>query len=65
MDNIKKLYDEIFTDNGDIKSCGREKCKELIALLETTYPNIDFGNKNTGFMNVKNIKEIINTILSN
>jgi len=61
MKNIQiiKLYTEIFDKNGEIKPCGRDKCKKLIMLLSEAEPSIDFGNAETGFMNVDNIRNYI------
>ncbi len=56
---MKKLYQEVFNEDGTIKLCGREKCSELIEALSGKYPEEDFGNKKTGMINVEKIKEYI------
>lgn len=61
-ERILKIYEEVFEENGDIKSCGREKCKELILEMTKVYSNVNFGNKETGFMHIENIKKYINLI---
>lgn len=61
MKNIEiiKLYKEIFDSEGNVRAVGREKCKKLISLLSEANKDIDFGNEETGFMNVENIKNFI------
>lgn len=58
LDNFKTLYNEVFDKNNEVKACGREKCKNLIKLASTIKPNIDFGNENTGFMNIDNMIQL-------
>ena len=55
---FQKVYKEVFDANGNIKPCGRMKCKELIMLASQIDKNTDFGNSETGFMNVENIKKL-------
>lgn len=58
-EQILNLYNEIFDENGNVKSCGRKKCKQLINLLTEEYPDRKFGDSNTGFMNIKEIKAVL------
>lgn len=58
LDNFKTLYNEVFDKNNEVKVCGREKCKNLIKLASTIKPNIDFGDENTGFMNIDNMIQL-------
>ena len=51
-------YKKVFDEDGDIKACGREACKALIRECEDKWPDIDFGNSETGMMNVENIKKM-------
>jgi hypothetical protein len=53
MDNVRSLVFEVIDQNGNMRACGREKCKELIRILKDLYPNVDFGNPETGFVNQK------------
>lgn len=57
MSDIKELYSAVFDEHGEIKLCGREACKRLISACLERNPNGDFGDINTGMMNVANIKE--------
>lgn len=53
---FKYLFSEVFDSNGDVKLCGRKKCKELIHVskaLSTVY-----GNEETGMMHVDAIKAL-------
>jgi hypothetical protein len=60
MCNIKELYNEVFDENGNVKLCGREKCKELIMACNLKWPDIDFGDLTSGFMNIEKIKFFVN-----
>lgn len=55
MNDFLKLYEEIFNSENEVKICGRDKCKNLIKLASEINSNVDFGNIDTGFMNIKNI----------
>lgn len=59
MDRLKTLYSEVFNDDGSIKVCGRDKCKHLISCLSDMYPDKYFGDVNTGFLNIKAIREVM------
>ena len=56
---IKELYDEVFDSNGNVKLCGREKCKKLIDACKNAYKGVDFGDSETGYMNIDNIKKYV------
>lgn len=61
MDEFKTLYSEVFDENGNVRNCGREKCKKLINACQTMYEEKygktkDFGNNENGFMKIKAIK---------
>ena len=57
MEELKKLYNEVFDTNGKIRFCGRDKCVALILAMEKQFEGVDFGNKGNGFLNIKNIQE--------
>ena len=57
-----KLYDEVFDETGAVKAVGREHTKALIEACEQYSSNTDFGSKDTGFMNVDNIKLLRNKL---
>ena len=56
---LKELYDKVFDSNGGIKPCGRDNCKKLIEACRIEFPEVDFGNPSTGYMNVENIKKYV------
>ena len=56
---FKEKYDAVFNENGSVKLCGREKCKDLIIacmVLSKNGTKNYFGNPDTGMMNVENIQ---------
>lgn len=53
-EETKRLFNECL-DGNKMKNCGREKCIDLIINLEELFPNVDFGNNKTGFLNVENV----------
>lgn len=56
------IYNDVFDQNGNIKPCGRTITSKLIELAQVLKPGIDFGNKNTGVMNVVNIKALFSEL---
>lgn len=56
------LYNNVFDENDSIKAVGRGHTKYLIEACEQFSSNTDFGSKNTGFMNVANIKMLRNKL---
>ena len=61
LDNISRLYKEVFSDNGEVRLCGREQCKELVKELEELREDlnsIDIGSSTSGFLNIDGIKNL-------
>lgn len=58
MNLLEEKYNKVFDADGDVKACGREITKELIAACMKLEPRTDFGNIQTGVMNVENIKQL-------
>ena len=58
---LRSLYNEVFDENGNVRSCGRDKCKELIIETEGVFGG-RFGNQETGFMDVKKIKKYLSAL---
>ena len=56
------LYDLVFDENGNIKACGREICKELIVLANQIEKNVKHGDETTGMMEVDTIKSLRATL---
>jgi hypothetical protein len=59
---VLDLYNTVFDDHGNVKACGRDACKKLISACQKENPMIDFGNLETGMMNISNIQRLIKTI---
>lgn len=53
MYDVRSLVFEVIDEHGNMRACGREKCRELILVLKEKYPGVDFGNPETGFVNQK------------
>lgn len=53
-----KLAEVIFKPDGSINACGRKACIELIELAEQLESDKRFGDKTTGFMDVREIKQL-------
>lgn len=56
-------YNKVFNAEGNIKSCGREYCKQLIELaIQIGDKDKHYGEVRTGFMDTDNIKELYNSL---
>ena len=62
--NFLKLYYLAFNNKGEVKNCGRNVCKELIKAAYKINNTTDYGNPETGFMNIENIKILYEEILN-
>lgn len=58
MQEFEKTYNQVFDEHGNVKFCGRDVTRRLIHLCQQVDTNTDFGNQETGFMNVENIKRL-------
>ena len=56
---VNDMYLLVFDENGNVKACTRTECMKLIDLLEKKFPNEDFGNMRTGFMDVEKINNLM------
>lgn len=56
--NFFEKYDVVFDESGDVKLCGRNACRDLIFAAAAISPNQNFGDVNSGYMNVENIKKL-------
>lgn len=67
---ILRLYQSVFDIDANVRSCGRESCKRLICALQQDCDNrklsdvYDFGNADTGVMNVVTIHCYISKFFS-
>ena len=62
IDELKKLFDEVYTFDGEIRACGRNKCVKLIEAASYLYPHMYLGDTDTGKMQVLNLLSIRNTL---
>lgn len=61
--DLKSQYQIVFDEDGNVKTCGRKNCSKLIELCEmATNGQMDFGNKETGIMNVELIKLTVQSL---
>lgn len=60
---LDQLYKEVFSSDGCVKACGREKCSNLIKACQSFDNSIDFGNVETGSMNVCKIRSFCKEML--
>ena len=66
-----KLFNQVFDSNGNIKSCGRTTCMQLIQAAMKLDPNAnkeyygvgDSESSKRGFMNVQHIKALHDKIM--
>lgn len=62
VESFLALYDEVFNSDGSVKPCGRFKCMNLIESAKQLEKDIDFGDMQTGFMRIVNIKALYNKV---
>lgn len=55
QERFDQLYYGVFTTNDRMKICGRSACMRLLDYLYSVCDGIDFGNQETGFLNVGNV----------
>lgn len=59
---MRNLYEKCFDLDGSVKVCGRDSCKALIQACQEFQPGVDFGNADTGMMNVQNINQLMKSM---
>ena len=59
MEAILEQYKKVFDENGNVKNCTRIECMKLISMLEDKFPEEDFGDDKTGFMDTECIIKLI------
>lgn len=52
---MEKLFNLAFDENNNLKPCGRKITIQLMEELSKLYPEENFGNIKTGFMNVETV----------
>ncbi len=58
-----EIYAKVFNEDGSIKNCGRTVCIQLISLAQQlSDATIDFGNVDTGFINIEPMQKLYEKI---
>ena len=52
------LYDLAFDKAGNIQACGRDVCKELIAIANQIEKGVHHGDETTGMMDTEALKKL-------
>lgn len=53
-------YEKVFDDHGETRPCGRDACIALIEECKKVAPKVYFGDSQTGMMDTKAIKLLVN-----
>lgn len=57
-----EIYAKVFNDDGSIKNCGRTVCIQLISLAKQLGTDTDYGNVDTGFINIEPMQKLYEQI---
>ena len=52
-EKVRNQLSKVFTPKGDVKACGRDECRKAIQIASEFYPGVNFGNLETGIMNLQ------------
>ncbi len=55
---FRELYEAVFGENGQIKACGRDACKDLINACSELDSLTYYGNPETGIMNLDSFQKM-------
>ena len=61
LQELKKAYNVVFDENGEVKACGRECTTHLIKSIKK-YTNENVGDEGTGRMDVKKLKSVYESL---
>lgn len=59
MNTIKEQYEKVFDQDWNIRNCTRVECMKLIEMLGEKFPDEDFGNDKTRFLNTEHIRKLM------
>lgn len=62
-EKFEQVYAKVFTEENTVRTCGRDECKKLIKLAVEMDNSNDFGNINTGCMNINNVVKLHERII--
>lgn len=54
---IREQLDRVFTSTGEVKACGLAECRKVIQAASEFYPGVNFGNLETGVMNLQAFRD--------
>ena len=57
-----EIYAKVFNEDGSIKNCGRTVCIQLISLAKQLGTDADYGNTDTGFINIEPMQKLYEQI---
>ena len=57
-----EIYAKVFNEDGSIKNCGRTVCIQLISLAKQLGTDTDYGNTDTGFINIETMQKLYEQI---
>ncbi len=57
MRSFEEVYNDVIDENGCVRLCTRELCKELIAVVQEQF-GISCGDSNTGMLNLDVVGDI-------
>jgi hypothetical protein len=55
QERLKRAYNAVFDENGQVRNCGREVCSKLINLMKK-YTSKKIGDEDTGKLEIDTIK---------
>lgn len=64
-EKFKHEYKNVFTDDNVVKACGRNNCKKLIELASELDSTENYGNTETGVMNINNMIKLHDKVVYN
>ena len=56
--NFIEQFDKVFDKDGNVKACGRDNCKKLISIANEISKEANYGDIQTGMMNVISMKSL-------
>lgn len=62
--SMTELFAYIFDKEDRVKACGRAPCQTLITNMERRFPGVNFGDKETGYMNAETLLSYRDKVLT-
>ncbi len=58
IQSFVEQFDKVFDKDGNVKACGRDNCKKLISMANAISNEANYGDIQTGMMNVVSMKSL-------